>query len=260
MPRPVYDAVARAEENRRYYEANAERINAQRRSQYAAHDTEQRAKLLAKQAEYRRRVTTTTIRAKNSRQRARRRGALGSHTHKEWLAVLEAYGNCCAHCGTTERLERDHIVPIVLGGSDDAANLQPLCRSCNGRKDARTRAADGRSPVAIQGDREHMAVTNLSELERRLAALEAQLADPPHECKFAYLRSERITMKSAGEDAGDAAFGGGQGAYVWYDVSSCVGCNAYRYIRQPRIPDDFLGAKVFTLRPRLEVPTGQGGT
>jgi len=40
----------------------------------------------------------------------------------------------CAHCGTTEQLTIDHIVPVIEGGTDDEENLQALCRSCNARK------------------------------------------------------------------------------------------------------------------------------
>ena len=33
--------------------------------------------------------------------------------------------------------ERDHIVPLHLGGSDDTANEQGLCRECHAKKSAR---------------------------------------------------------------------------------------------------------------------------
>ena len=37
----------------------------------------------------------------------------------------------CLHCGSSERLTVDHIVPIKLGGGDNISNLQCLCLSCN---------------------------------------------------------------------------------------------------------------------------------
>ena len=43
----------------------------------------------------------------------------------------------CLHCGTPGDLTLDHIVPWSLGGTDDPANLQTLCRVCNARKGAR---------------------------------------------------------------------------------------------------------------------------
>jgi 5-methylcytosine-specific restriction endonuclease McrA len=46
----------------------------------------------------------------------------------------------CYLCGEPARpddpLVADHIIPRVLGGSDDLYNLAPAHRSCNGRKSA----------------------------------------------------------------------------------------------------------------------------
>jgi 5-methylcytosine-specific restriction endonuclease McrA len=40
----------------------------------------------------------------------------------------------CAHCGTTEKLTIDHIVPLSRGGSADGKNIQVLCAPCNASK------------------------------------------------------------------------------------------------------------------------------
>lgn len=52
--------------------------------------------------------------------------------------VMEMGGHRCASCGEMEadKLEIDHIIPLVVGGSDKPENLQILCRSCNGKKNA----------------------------------------------------------------------------------------------------------------------------
>jgi 5-methylcytosine-specific restriction endonuclease McrA len=57
----------------------------------------------------------------------------GTHTDQEWLALLEKYDYRCVRCGCTPngRPCKDHIVPLFMGGSDSASNLQPLCRECN---------------------------------------------------------------------------------------------------------------------------------
>lgn len=46
--------------------------------------------------------------------------------------VLEA--GKCRYCGSTERLEVDHILAFANGGTHDPRNLQCLCRTCNRRK------------------------------------------------------------------------------------------------------------------------------
>jgi 5-methylcytosine-specific restriction endonuclease McrA len=40
----------------------------------------------------------------------------------------------CARCGSTERLELDHIHPRFAGGGTDQSNAQTLCRTCNRKK------------------------------------------------------------------------------------------------------------------------------
>lgn len=42
----------------------------------------------------------------------------------------------CVDCGSRERLEFDHIVPISRGGSNTARNIELRCASCNRRKSA----------------------------------------------------------------------------------------------------------------------------
>jgi hypothetical protein len=42
----------------------------------------------------------------------------------------------CVDCGSRERLEYDHIVPVSRGGSNTARNIELRCESCNRRKAA----------------------------------------------------------------------------------------------------------------------------
>ena len=43
----------------------------------------------------------------------------------------------CVQCGARERLEFDHIIPVVAGGSSTERNVQLLCESCNRSKSAK---------------------------------------------------------------------------------------------------------------------------
>ena len=42
----------------------------------------------------------------------------------------------CVKCGSRERLEFDHIIPVVEGGSSTERNVQLLCEACNRSKGA----------------------------------------------------------------------------------------------------------------------------
>ena len=43
-------------------------------------------------------------------------------------------GGVCQCCGSSDRLEYDHITPFSCGGDSDASNIQLLCRKCNRSK------------------------------------------------------------------------------------------------------------------------------
>ncbi|MBS1982566.1 MAG: HNH endonuclease [Bdellovibrionales bacterium] len=49
-------------------------------------------------------------------------------------AVWQAAGGKCAGCGSTHRLQFDHVRPFALGGDSAPENLQLLCGSCNLRR------------------------------------------------------------------------------------------------------------------------------
>ncbi|HLF76531.1 MAG TPA: HNH endonuclease signature motif containing protein [Dehalococcoidia bacterium] len=50
--------------------------------------------------------------------------------------VWKRDNGCCVRCGSNERLEFDHVIPLAMGGSNTARNLQLLCEPCNRAKGA----------------------------------------------------------------------------------------------------------------------------
>ncbi|RID93703.1 HNH endonuclease [Gemmobacter lutimaris] len=40
-------------------------------------------------------------------------------------------GPCCLHCGSIERLTKDHLIPRSRGGDGDAENIITCCAKCN---------------------------------------------------------------------------------------------------------------------------------
>jgi hypothetical protein len=53
------------------------------------------------------------------------------------IEVWRRDGGQCARCGSKERLEYDHIVPVSKGGSNTARNIELLCERCNREKSDR---------------------------------------------------------------------------------------------------------------------------
>lgn len=56
-------------------------------------------------------------------------------TVAQWNFIKKMYGFRCAYCGKKPKeLTKDHIVPLIKGGSHTMDNIVPACRSCNSRK------------------------------------------------------------------------------------------------------------------------------
>lgn len=50
------------------------------------------------------------------------------------LFVWQRDSGRCVKCGSNERLEFDHIIPVVEGGNSTERNVQLLCERCNRAK------------------------------------------------------------------------------------------------------------------------------
>ena len=85
----------------------------------------------------------------NRERRKRKKMVGGSHTKEQWFDLKSKYGFMCLCCKKSEpeiKLTEDHIIPLTQWNAyikfhpeikyqcDDMENIQPLCGSCNARK------------------------------------------------------------------------------------------------------------------------------
>jgi hypothetical protein len=71
---------------------------------------------------------------RNDKSTARRREPIPQHVRRE---VWNRDGGRCVDCGSREKLEYDHIIPVSRGGSNTARNIELRCERCNRSKGAR---------------------------------------------------------------------------------------------------------------------------
>lgn len=83
-----------------------------------------------------RKANPEKARAIRTARQARKRGAHGRHTGQQIKALLMMQGCKCANClkSIKNKYHVDHIMPLVLGGSNDISNIQLLCAFCNQSK------------------------------------------------------------------------------------------------------------------------------
>lgn len=53
------------------------------------------------------------------------------------MSVWRRDGGRCARCGSRDKLEYDHIIPVSKGGSNTLRNIELLCEACNRAKSNR---------------------------------------------------------------------------------------------------------------------------
>lgn len=137
--------------NKLWATANPEKRNAAMRRQRAANPEKAREAyrrwraenlLKARHASHRWIVAHPEImRAHERLRRARKRGAPGSHTARQWTALCRTSSWCCEYCNavlSVKTATRDHKTPLTRGGSDYIENIAISCLMCNLRKHTMT--------------------------------------------------------------------------------------------------------------------------
>lgn len=122
--------------NRKYYAANRE-VEIQRSIEYQSANREA---VSERNRSYKRNNRERYSLHEHTR-RARINGAAGTHTFEQWIGRLAFHGHRCRYCSTpltVRSATRDHMIPLIKGGTNWPSNLVPACFSCNSRKQART--------------------------------------------------------------------------------------------------------------------------
>lgn len=89
----------------------------------------------ATEPEYRKKKNFQTTRKNLRRKKLIEAGA--QHTLEEWEALCVKHEHKCLWCKKAKPLSEDHVLPLTMGGADTIDNIQPLCVSCNSRKNNR---------------------------------------------------------------------------------------------------------------------------
>lgn len=111
------DPERNREQRRVWKEANRDKVNEAERLRYAAN------------------IEVARQRAREYQHR--RRGMRGPVSVETMARTLELLDHACTYCGSIEKIEIDHIVPLSRGGTHEPENLAPACRACNRSKGAK---------------------------------------------------------------------------------------------------------------------------
>ena len=121
------NADKKAAHNKKYNDANKKKTAAHAKI-YRAENKEK----LAEIDKLYRAANPLKEKEKDLRRRANKKGNGIFTISKRFMRNL--YNSPCVSCGASERIEADHLIPIVKGGRHSEGNLQPLCKSCNSSK------------------------------------------------------------------------------------------------------------------------------
>lgn len=87
---------------------------------------------------------------KNARNNTRKRREAKAFLDSIWTPehetfVYDRYGKKCCKCGSTDRIELDHVYPLSKGYPLNKLNCLPLCKTCNSSKGSK-------SPIDFYGE------------------------------------------------------------------------------------------------------------
>lgn len=138
--RRLADPERKRADNRKYHLANRQRDNVRHRARNIAKADEVReynrtwhARNPGSRKAWRE-ANPDADAAIRQRYRAAKRGVTATLTTSEWREILNEFSGLCAYCGSSERIEMEHMTPLSRGGHHDKYNVVPACSQCNRHK------------------------------------------------------------------------------------------------------------------------------
>ena len=127
-------------ENNKFYDIDSEevknKVKAILKIKHVEHYEKNREERLAKAKQWQK-DNPDKANTRNRNRRASRKKAVGEHTTEQTDALYIKQDGRCACCCVyldTSIKHLDHIMPLILGGSNSIENLQWLCQFCNTSK------------------------------------------------------------------------------------------------------------------------------
>ena len=116
----------KAKRQRKYYEANKEKVAEYNRKYHEENPEYQRQW---------REENPEKSRQKTQRRRARKAELPATLTEAGWEEILAQHFGRCHYCGRDDMpLAQDHIIPVSKGGGYTKENIVPACQRCNSSK------------------------------------------------------------------------------------------------------------------------------
>ena len=136
---------SRKEQSREYYHANKAKEIA-RNEKYRSSKKD----VLLEKGRLNKRNDRLRYQTYEHKRRAILLGLPGKWTKQEWVDLCAQYGYRCLCCGLKTKLTLDHVIPLCKGGDNTIGNIQPLCLTCNLKKN-RHHCTDYRPKLGVDG-------------------------------------------------------------------------------------------------------------
>lgn len=127
-----YDKQKRELYNKKYQEANKERLAA-RRKEYRELNREK----INKSNNLYRINNTDRVNLLIQRYHAKKKGLSNDFSKEQWNDCKNYFNCYCAYCGNKKPLTMDHFIPVSAGGELTINNVLPVCKPCNSSKNAK---------------------------------------------------------------------------------------------------------------------------